>query len=143
MNFILDHLAIGNYEEALNPPSEISALLNVANKKDISETTLLYHKIPIIDMQPIPMDQMKEAVEWIEDHIISYKIMVFCNAGIGRSPSVVIGYLCCSLGYGFGEAVESVAKRRPNISILPNLIRTIEDVKDLKFTQICGPYLGL
>lgn len=129
MNFILDHLAIGSYGEALNPPSDISALLNVANEKDIEGTTLVYYKIPIIDMQPIPPEQMKEAVEWIKDHIVHHKIMVFCNAGIGRSPSVVIGYLCCSLGYSFGDAVEFVAKRKPDISTLPHLIRTIEDTK--------------
>lgn len=128
MNFILDNLAIGSYEDALNPPSEVTALLNVAKEKDI-ETTLLYHKVPIIDMQPIPSEQMKEAVEWIKNHISRYKIMVFCNAGIGRSPSVVIGYICCSLGYSFGDAVEFVAKRKPDISILPLLIRTIEAVK--------------
>lgn len=128
MKFILDNLAIGSYEDALNPPSEVTALLNVAKEKDI-ETTLLYHKVPIIDMQPIPPEQMKEAVEWIMDHISRYKILVFCNAGIGRSPSVVIGYLCCSLGYSFGEAVEFVAKRKPEISILPMLIRTIEAMK--------------
>ena len=55
--------------------------------------------------------------------------MVFCNAGIGRSPSVVIGYLCCVMGYSFGDAVEFVARRKPDISILPGLIRTIEVVK--------------
>ncbi|MBC8521694.1 MAG: dual specificity protein phosphatase family protein [Methanomicrobia archaeon] len=128
MKFILDNLAIGSYENALNPPYEVTALLNVANEKDI-ETDLLYHKVPIIDMQPIPSEQMKEALEWIRAHIDRYKIMVFCNAGIGRSPSVVIGYICCSLGHSFGEAVEFVAKRKPEISILPKLIRTIEDVK--------------
>jgi hypothetical protein len=42
---------------------------------------------------------------------------------------VVIGYLCCFLKYSFGDAVELVAKRKPDISILPGLIRTIEDVK--------------
>jgi protein-tyrosine phosphatase len=129
MNFILDNLAIGKYEEALCTPSAISALLNVASEKDLGETDLLYYKIPIIDMQPIPTDQMREAVEWIEHHIVQQKIMVFCNAGVGRSPSVVIGYLCCYLGYGFGEAVEFVAKRKPDISTLPNLIRTIENTK--------------
>jgi protein-tyrosine phosphatase len=129
MKFILDNLAIGSYEDALKPPSEITALLNVAIEKDI-ETKLLYHKVPIVDMQPIPSEQMKEAVEWIRGHIDRYKVIVFCNAGIGRSPSIAIGYLCCFLGYSFGDAVEFVAKRKPDISILPELIRTIEDVKN-------------
>ncbi|MBW1739936.1 MAG: dual specificity protein phosphatase family protein [Deltaproteobacteria bacterium] len=135
MNFVLDNLAIGNYEVALNPPPIVSALLNVAIEKDLHDTTCLYHKIPIVDMQPIPSEQMQEAVEWIRDHSMAYRIMVFCNAGIGRSPSVVIGYLCCILGYGFGEAVEFVARRKPDISTLPNLIKTIEAVK--------APDLGL
>jgi len=128
MNFILDNLAIGSYEDALKPPSEINALLNVTEEKDI-ETPLLYHKVPIVDMQPIPHEQMKEAVEWIKGYIDRYKIMVFCNAGVGRSPSIVISYLCCFLEYSFGDAVEFVAKRKPDISILPELIRSIEDVK--------------
>lgn len=128
MKFILDHLAIGSYEEALRPSSEITALLNVAKEKDL-KTNLLYHKVPIIDMQPIPSAQMLEAVKWIQKHISKHIIMVFCNAGIGRSPSVVIGYLCCFLNYDFGEAIEYVAKRKPDISILPNLLRTIEEVK--------------
>lgn len=129
MIFILENLAIGSYLDALRPPSNITALLNVAREKDV-KAKLIYYKVPIIDMQPIPSQQMKEAVEWIRDHIGGYKIMVFCNAGIGRSPSVVIGYICCFLGYSFGDAVEFVAKRKPHISILPNLIKTIENVKN-------------
>ena len=85
MKFILHNLAIGSHEDALKPPSEITALLNVAKEKDI-ETNRLYQKVPIVDMQPIPSEQMKEAVEWFRDHIDRYKIMVFCNAGVGRSP---------------------------------------------------------
>ena len=130
MHFILDELAIGNYEEALRPPPTVSALLNVAMEKDIHDTTMLYHKIPIVDMRPIPPEQMREAVGWIREHIAQYRIMVFCNAGVGRSPSVAIGYLFCIAGYGFGEAVEFVARRKPDISILPNLIRTVEVAKE-------------
>jgi len=129
MHFILEQLAIGNYAEALNPSPEISALLNVAAEKDLSDMSVVYHKIPMVDMKPIPSEQMKEAVNWIRDHISKHKIMVFCNAGIGRSPSVVIGYLCCFLRYGFGEAIEFVARRKSDISILPNLIKTIEEAK--------------
>ncbi len=130
MKFILDHLAIGSYQDALRPAPDITALLNVAEEKDL-KTSLLYHKIPIIDMQPIPSGQMLEAVKWIQKYIGKHKIMVFCNAGIGRSPSVVIGYLCCFLNYGFGQAIEYVAKKKSDISILPNLIKTIEETKRL------------
>ena len=125
----MEDLAIGNFKEALDPPSVIGALLGVAQEKDIYETNLLYHKVPITDMQPIPEDQLKEAIEWIRDTINEKKIMVFCNQGIGRSSSVVIGYLCCVLDHSFGQAVEYVATKRPYMSLLPSLIKTIGAVK--------------
>lgn len=131
MNFILDNLAIGSYREALEPSHDIDALLCVAAEKDIYGPKRLYYKVPITDMRSIPPEQLKEAVEWIKGHIGSHKIMVFCNAGIGRSPSVVIAYLCCVLGYSFGAAVEYVAMKRPYMSILPNLIQTIQEAKTL------------
>lgn len=129
MVFVLDELAVGNYEDAIAPHPRISALLNVAAERDLDSPRATYHKVPMIDMTPIPVEQMKEAVDWIRDQIPSHTVMVFCNSGVGRSPSVVIGYLCCVLGYRFGEAVEFVARKKPDISILPNLIRTIENIK--------------
>jgi protein-tyrosine phosphatase len=129
MDFILKNLAIGNYYEALEPSPDINALLCVAKEKDIHNTKYLYHKVPIVDMQPVPAEQLKEAIEWIKGNIGNHKIMVFCNAGVGRSPSVVVAYLCCLLGYTFGEAVEYVASRRPGMSILPDLIKTVEETK--------------
>ena len=129
MDFILDNLAIGNYREALAPASDIKALLCVAREHDIYDTKYKYFKVPIVDMQPIPTEQLKDAIVWLRSNIGDNNIMVFCNAGIGRSPSVVVAFLCCILGYSFGEAVEYVATRRPYMSILPNLIKTIEETK--------------
>jgi protein-tyrosine phosphatase len=131
MDFILENLAIGNYQEAQEPSSEITALLCVAQEKDIHDAKHLYHKVPIADMQPIPAEKLVEAIEWIRDNIANHRIMVFCNAGVGRSPSVVVGYLCCVLGYSFGDAVEYVAARRPNMSTLPELIKTVEETRKL------------
>ena len=129
MDYILEHLAIGNYEEALGPHFDITALLCVAEEKEVGPGPCKYHKVPITDMQPIPVEQMKETVEWIGRTIQDHRIMVFCNAGVGRSPSVVVGYLCCEMGYSFGEAVEYVARRKPYMSILPDLIKTIEGTR--------------
>ncbi|MFC1743984.1 dual specificity protein phosphatase family protein [Candidatus Riflebacteria bacterium] len=131
MNFILDNLAIGNFKEALTPAPQIDALLCVAEERDVENCPFLYKKVPMVDMHPIPPTQLAEAVEWIKDNISHKKIMVFCNAGVGRSPSTVVAYLCCFHQMGFGEAVEFVARRKADISTLPNLILTIEEVREM------------
>ncbi len=129
MDFILDNVAIGEYEEAVSPPPEISSLLCVAEERNLSSPTLPYHKVPIADMRPIPADQLNDAVSWIHRMTSTGgRVLVFCNLGTGRSPSVVISYLCCRKNFSFGEAVEMVARKRPNISILPKLILSIEEI---------------
>jgi protein-tyrosine phosphatase len=131
MDYILDHLAVGSFREALQQPGSIEAYLCVAEEKEMLETDCPYHKIPLTDMQPLPPRQLVAAVEWIHERIDNHRILVFCNAGVGRSPSVIIGYLYCQHGYDFGEAVEYVAERHPGMSTLPDLIDTIEDAKRL------------
>ena len=138
MDFILDRLAVGSYQEALDPPSEITALLNVAEEHDLADSSLVYGKVPVVDMKSIPAPMLKDAVSWIASHIDDQKIMVFCHGGVGRSPSVIIAYLCCKRGYGFGEAVEYVATRKPRMSILPNLILRIAEVKQLLEQEKAG-----
>ena len=139
MDFILEHLAVRSYEEALGPYFDINALLCVAEEKDVGPGPCEYHKVPMIDMQPISVEQMKDAVEWIARTIQDHRIMVFCNTGVGRLPSVVVGYLCFEMGFSFGEAVEFVATRRPYMSILPDLIKTIEELK--KRFHVLAPVL--
>jgi protein-tyrosine phosphatase len=127
--YLFDHLAVGPYEAALSPPNETDALLCVAEEHDLPDTERPAHKIPMTDMQPIPADQLEEAVRWINAHIDNNDILLVCNAGVGRSPSVAVAYLCCYRGYSFGEAVEFVARRKPDVSTLPNLIERIDDVR--------------
>lgn len=127
--YVLDHLAVGPYAAALSPPAEIDALLCVAEEHDLPATDGPAYKIPMVDMQPIPADQLEEAVRWIDAHIHDHDILLFCNAGVGRSPSVAVAYLCCYRGYSFGEAVEFVARRKPDVSTLPNLIERIDEVR--------------
>ena len=81
-------------------------------------------------MQPNPAGALREAVEFIAGNISAHKILVFCNEGVGRSPLVVVAYLCCELGYDFGQAVERVARCKPYMSILPNLILRIEEMPE-------------
>ena len=127
---IIEHLSVGSYEDALEAPDDIDVLLNVAEEHALPNPTQAVYKVPLTDMQPIPAEQLEEAVRWVQNHIDDNHILLFCNAGVGRSPSVAVAYLCCCRGFSFGEAVEHVARRKPDISTLPDLIRRIDQIRD-------------
>jgi protein-tyrosine phosphatase len=127
MNYILEHLAVGNPRDAENALEHFDAFLNVASEVDVNPSLFIpkpYLKVAIDDMKPIPAFRLMEAAEYIDQHINSKRILVFCDGGVGRSPSVVIAYLC-SKGMRFGQAVEFLAQRKPYMSILPDLIESI------------------
>jgi protein-tyrosine phosphatase len=124
--FILKRLAIGSFQDAEAKPRKITAFLNVAAEKDLGIEDRLCHKIWLQDFVPVPPAAIREAVDWIQTHIVNHTILVFCNAGVGRSSSVVVGYLV-KMGFGFAEAVEFVASKKPDVSILPRLMETIEE----------------
>ncbi|NIR61620.1 MAG: dual specificity protein phosphatase family protein [Gammaproteobacteria bacterium] len=135
MDYVLDHLAIGDAGEGANPPEEVTALLCVAAELPPPAARAAAHQVPVIDMQPVPAAQLAEAIAWIAERIARERILVYCNAGVGRSPSICVGYLCCGLGYGFGRAVETVARRRPYMSVLPDLIKSIGAVCPAAVTE--------
>ncbi len=129
MEWILDNLAIGNYKEAKNHPHGVNAMLSVAEERQLDDPDFLFHQVPITDMQPIPLGQLDEATRWIAEQIENHRILVFCNAGIGRSASVIVAYLSIYKDIAFGEAVEFVARKKPYMSILPELILGVDSLK--------------
>lgn len=112
MYFILERLAVSDIEDARKLPEEITAVLNCAEEHDTYREGIEYLKIPLEDFQPINPEYIPKAVEWIKEKIADHKVLVHCNAGIGRSPSIVVCYLC-EIGFGFKEAVKLVQSRRP------------------------------
>ncbi|MEJ2686059.1 MAG: dual specificity protein phosphatase [Gammaproteobacteria bacterium] len=130
MDYILEHLAIGDAAEGTSPPAGITAVLCVAEEIALAAGFSPAHKVPITDMQPVPPHQLAEAVNWISRHIDEQTILVYCNSGVGRASSVVVGFLCLKRGMGFGEAVQWVAERRPYMSTLPALITSIAQVAE-------------
>ena len=113
MNYVLGRLAIGDIQDALNPPQKITALLNCTEEHDTDREGIAYYKIPLIDFQPIDPQYIPKAVSWIKEVIADHTVLVHCNAGIGRSPSIVVCYLH-EIGFGYEEAVRLVKTRRPD-----------------------------
>lgn len=124
MTFILERLAIGNLEDLENPGEEIGFILNVAEEVEVNLPTVKYKKIRLKDGMPIPVEKMREAIRWIREHISSGKVLIACHYGVGRSASIVIGYLS-SFGFGYEEALDFVSSKGRRVDPMPDLEKTI------------------
>ena len=130
MDNVLGSLYIGNIDDAHTPPPVISALLWTAlESKLIPPPAILLGRIPLREYtEAVPMD-IAFSIEWLTRHLPDHQILVACRAGMGRSVSVVIAYLCCVQGMTYEEAVAFISPRRKGSTPLPRLEETIEKVK--------------
>lgn len=134
MDYVLGNLALGGFAEAAAAPRQITALLNVARERDLYVTDRLYHKVPMVEMQSIPADQLAEAVAWLKETLPRHRVLVFDAAGAGRKPSeraasVVVAYLCCVCDVPFGEAAERVFAFHPGMALPDDLDATVDAVR--------------
>lgn len=113
-----------------NPEDGLESVLNVAEEVEVNLPHLNYHKIPLKDGIPIPPEKMREAIQWIQKQITSERVLVACHYGVGRSASIIIGYLC-SIGFGYQEALDFVSSKRAGVNPIPGLKETIKETLDL------------
>ena len=133
MHQITDRLFVGNINDAVQPPAHIGALLLVAEEYSIDVPTgLSYGKLPFKDFGEADPKQLADAVLWVEQHVVDNRVMVCCRAGMGRSVSVVMAYLCCVEHMAYADVLKLVMTRRPGAMPLPNLEHTIERVLILR-----------
>ena len=130
MHVITDSLLVGNIDAAKRLPPAIGGLLLVAAEYEIHPPSeIAYARVPLKEFAEAAPRDMERAVAWLERHIASRRLIVCCRAGMGRSVSVVIAYLCCVKGLSYVEAVALVKARRPGATPLPNLEQTIKEVQ--------------
>jgi protein-tyrosine phosphatase len=135
MHQITDRLFVGNINDAIQPPAQISALLLVAEEYSIpAPGGLAYGKIPFKDFGEADPNVLADAVGWVERHMADNRVMVCCRAGMGRSVSVAMAYLCCVEGMAYADVLSLVMSRRPGALPLPKLEETIEQVRRLRST---------
>jgi protein-tyrosine phosphatase len=129
MHHVTDSLLVGNLEDAKKPPSSVQAILFLAAEHEITPPDgVLFEKIPLVEFGQAGPQQVHQAVAWLERHAPKKKVMVCCRAGMGRSVSMVIAYLCCVQGMAYDEALNLLKMRRPGAMPLPELEATIQQV---------------
>ena len=133
MHFITDSLLVGNLEDAHKPPAFIHGMLIVAEEREVKPAPgVMHERVPLKEFgEADPLD-VQRAVEWLERQAPSHQLMVCCRAGLGRSVSMVIAYLCCVKGMSYVDAVQLLKARRPGATPLPRLERTIKKVQQLR-----------
>ena len=133
MHLITETLLVGNINDAREPPAKIGALLLVAAEYTLEPPSWLrYSRIPFAEFaeaEPVSLDQ---AVSWVDQHLSDHRVMVCCRAGMGRSVSVVMAYLCCVQGMTYAEVLQLVLRRRPGAMPLPKLEEAITQVRLLR-----------
>lgn len=140
MHHVTESLLVGNVEDAKKPPSFIEGVLFLAAEHEIPPPDgILFEKIPMIEFGQATPQQVYAAVAWLERHVPKKKIMVCCRAGMGRSVSMVIAYLCCVRGMGYAEALQLLKARRPGATPLPHLEATIQSVLQMRAARTGQP----
>ena len=133
MHQITDRLFVGNISDAIQPPAQISAVLLVAEEYQIEAPTwLAYGRIPFREFDQADPKIVADAVGWMERHMADNRVMVCCRAGMGRSVSVAMAYLCCGEGMAYDDVLRLVMSRRPGALPLPQLKDTIEVVQRIR-----------
>jgi len=133
MHFITESILLGNIHDAQNIPKNVSAFLWAAGGLRVTPPVdLPYAIIPLTEYaEPDPID-IEAGVDWLARRPPSERILVCCRAGMGRSVSIVIAYLCCEKGMTYEEAYTLVKGRRAEATPLPNLPQVIEEVKKIR-----------
>ena len=133
MHQITDRLLVGNILDAERPPAAIGALLLVAEEFSIEPPAgVIFEKIPLKEYGEASPFLLDRAVTWLERHLPENRVLVCCRAGMGRSVSVAMAYLCCAQDMAYVDVLKLIMTRRPGACPLPNIQTGIEQVLQLR-----------
>ncbi|MGQ0667851.1 MAG: dual specificity protein phosphatase family protein [Nitrospiraceae bacterium] len=127
MHLITERLLVGTINDAREPPPMIGALLLVAEEFTVEPPAWIdYHRIPIQEFAEADPVKLIQAIAWLEPRVPTSRTLVCCRAGMGRSVSVVMAYLCCVQEMAYADVLKLVMARRPGAMPLPNLQAAID-----------------
>lgn len=127
ISYIADHLFIGAQADAQSPPPFISAVLWTALDTPLCvPPNVIFGRLPLKEYTEPDLLDLKMGVEWLARQLPDHDILVACRLGLGRSPSVIMAYLCWVQGLSFADAHELVTQKRPGTTLLPRLASLIK-----------------
>jgi protein-tyrosine phosphatase len=131
MDFILDNVAIGGYEDVdlrHLQAHDITAVLDLTVEASYSlPPSILRLKVPLEDGTPLKHEHLRLAINWLRMAARERRVLVHCIAGISRSPSIVMCYLHEERGMSFDDAYALIKAKRDQAQPHPVLLESIYD----------------
>ena len=129
-------LWLGNVADANNVQAVmqtgILAVIDLAAEQPMSmlPRTLVYCRFPILDGQQTSQAVLRAAIEVIVSLLRKeMPTLVFCSAGMSRSPAVVAGALSVFQGGSSDDRLRQIALGHPH-DVSPQLWQNVRDVCD-------------
>lgn len=127
------HLFIGDQTEAEHPSPGITAVLWAARdpiKKP--PPNILLARLPLTEYSEPDIIDLQAGVDWLTRHLPHHMVLVACRAGLGRSTSIVLAYLCCVENLSYKKALAYLVAKHPGTTPLPRLEYLIQTMKSQK-----------
>lgn len=115
---VYNRLFVGGYVQAsklsVSNPFGIQAVLDVSTEPPYVEAPgIVYAHIPFKDGEGIPEDEFWSCLRFLfEQYSLGRVVLIHCAAGISRSVSIAISFLCYAQFLEFNAAREEVCTRR-------------------------------
>ena len=125
MNRVLDRLWIGDTADFRSPLKALGfvAALDLRDGEGSPSEVALW-RVGNRDGDAWSPKQVKDALDFVAEHIRRGRVLIACAAGMSRSASMVIGFLVRS-GWSEGEAFEAVRQVRPKIAPVPCMLASV------------------
>ena len=110
-----------SWDHALLTQRNISAIVDIT--AEWSEANFIlkncaYLSIPVLDMCPPTLIQLRQAISWIDKEVLQHGVFVHCAAGHGRSATLVAAYLLhAGTVRDVQEAIAFIKTKRPKIHV--------------------------
>jgi protein-tyrosine phosphatase len=92
--------------------------------------------LPIPDGEPIEVDALQTGTAFIHEHVqAGRKVLVHCQMGVSRAPTLVMAYLIEYQGMSLPEAYRLVSQNRPIVSPSPALIQSLVEHYNLPYDE--------
>lgn len=145
---ILPHVLIGNQRDAADREKlrelGVTHIINVTSQLPLHfENDIVYKRLPASDNGSQNLKQyFQEAIAFIDGvREMNGRVLVHCQAGVSRSPTIVIAYLMARSQKTLADAFSFVKDRRsivaPNLNFMGQLLEFEQN--SVQFSGLCPP----